>query len=235
MSHDPLEQWAVIPATGSGQRMKADRPKQYLRLGAKTILEHTLDNLLSYASLKGVVLVLSEHDPYWEALNYQHQKPVLLCSGGEHRYQSVYNGLKVLSQALQHNALVMIHDAVRPFVLHSDLDRLLEAAHSSDDGAILAAPVADTLKIAGNDLKIKQTQPREKLWRAFTPQAFQLDIIMSALKWVMEQGLPVTDDASAMELAGYEPTLVPGDGRNIKITSPEDLALAELILSLKSP
>jgi 2-C-methyl-D-erythritol 4-phosphate cytidylyltransferase len=233
MTNHVLEQWAVIPATGCGHRMLADRPKQYLPLGGKTILEQTLDRLLSYPSLKGVVLVLSEHDEHWESLNYQHSKPLLRCNGGEHRFQSVYNGLMMLSQALQHNALVLIHDAVRPFVLHTDLDRLLEAARCSDDGAILATPVADTLKLADGEQKIQQTQPREKLWRALTPQVFQLDIILSALKQVIEQALPVTDDASAMELAGYKPALIPGDGRNIKITHPEDLALAELLLSLK--
>lgn len=234
MSKYPLEHWAVIPATGTGSRMHADRPKQYLQLGSKSILEQTLENLLSYPVLKGVVLVLSEDDQYWEKLNFKHNKPVLLCNGGEHRFNSVLNGLKALSDEIQQNAMVLIHDAVRPFVLHTDLDRLLTAAHSSDDGAILAAPVADTLKLTDNNLKIQSTQPREQLWRAFTPQAFQLKIITSALESVISQKLPITDDASAMELAGYKPELVQADSRNIKITQPEDLPLAELLLSLSS-
>lgn len=224
--------WAVIPATGKGQRMQADRPKQYLQLGMKTILEHTLDNLLSHPKISGVVLVLNEDDTYWGQLDYQHEKSILLCTGGEQRFHSVFNGLKALSNQIQQNAIVLIHDAVRPLVLHVDIDRLIAAANLSDDGAILAAPVADTLKVADQNHKIQDTQARDRLWRAFTPQAFQLDIILPALESVIMKGLPVTDDASAMELAGYKPELVLGDHRNIKITHPGDLHLAELLLSI---
>ena len=231
MTGSELDFWAVIPATGKGQRMQAKRPKQYLPLGAKTILEHTLDNLLSHPQISGAVLVLNKDDGYWGQLNYQHHKPLLLCVGGEQRFHSVLNGLQTLSDKINRNAVALIHDAVRPFVLHADIDRLMTASVCGDDGAILAVPVTDTLKVADINHRIQHTQPREQLWRAFTPQAFKLDIILRALEFIIDKGLPVTDDASAMELAGYQPKLIAGDSRNIKITQPEDLQLAELLLS----
>ncbi len=222
--------WVVLPATGTGQRMNAACPKQYLKLNNKTILEHTLDNLLSYPLITGAVLVLNDSDQYWDELHYTHKKPVLLCSGGEQRHHSVFNGLKRLKQYSDNNPFVLIHDAVRPFVSHTDLDHLLIALEESDDGALLAVPVADTLKLSTDSLAVATTHPREGLWRAFTPQAFKLDKIYSALLSVINKNLEITDDASAMELAGFHPKLVQGDERNIKITTPQDLILAEHLI-----
>ena len=224
------EYWVVIPATGTGQRMKASCPKQYIKLSEKSILQHTLDNLLSYPQITGAVLVLNNNDLYWEKLDYQHDKPVLLCTGGEQRHHSVYNGLIRLEQHTKNNPFVLIHDAVRPFVSHKDLDHLLQALHDCEDGALLAVPVADTLKYADENQQVKHTHPRDNLWRAFTPQAFKLDKIVLALKHVISNNLEITDDASAMELMGACPRLVQGDGDNIKITTPQDLLLAEKIL-----
>ena len=226
----PLECWAIVPATGVGQRMQADRPKQYLMLGSKTILEHTLDNLLSHDAIMGVVLVLNPEDQYWSGLHYQHDKTILTCPGGEQRHHSVQNGLQELEDTIQHEVYVLIHDAVRPFVQHADINQLLDKMRLTDDGAILAAPVADTLKFAQTDLRINETRSREGLWRAFTPQAFKLSVIKNALEQVIQQGLKITDDASAMELSGYRPLMVDSDSRNIKITNMKDLLLAELIL-----
>jgi len=226
------EYWVVLPATGTGQRMNASCPKQYLKLNNKTILEHTLDNLLSYPLITGAVLILNDSDQYWEKLNYKHQKPVLLCSGGEQRHHSVFNGLKKLKQYTQNNPYVLIHDAVRPFVSHADLDQLLVALDESDDGALLAVPVADTLKLSTHDQAVATTHPRDGLWRAFTPQAFRLDKIYSALKKVINYNLEITDDASAVELSGFHPKLVHGDVQNIKITTPQDLILAEKLIKV---
>lgn len=221
-----LDCWAVIPATGIGQRMQADRPKQYLRLGDKTILEYTLDNLLSHPSVTGAVIILNKEDRHWAGLNYQNIKPTITCHGGYSRHHSVRNGLVELQNFLNQDALVLIHDAVRPFVQHCDIDRLIEISQSCDDGAILAAPVTDTLKISDSNSVITGTQSRDGLWRALTPQAFRLKVILQALESVIERGLEVTDDASAMELTGYHPRLVDSDVRNIKITQPQDMELA---------
>lgn len=224
------ELWAVIPATGTGKRMQANRPKQYLKVESKTILEMTLDNLLSYPAIRGVVLILHPQDCYWEGLEYRHEKTILLSAGGEQRHQSVFNGLMTLRQMVKGDPIVLIHDAVRPFVLHHDLTRLIEAVKACEDGALLAAPVADTLKLSNDQCSVLQTQSRDDLWRAFTPQAFSLSRILQALNYVIENDLVVTDDASAMELLGYHPRLVEGDHLNIKITHPKDLKIAQLLL-----
>ena len=222
--------WAVIPATGVGNRMQADRPKQYLTLGPQTILEHTLERLLSHPDIDGAVLVLNAQDEYWPALHFHHEKPLLLCTGGEQRLHSVFNGLQRLQQQSNANPLVLIHDAVRPFVAHQDLSRLIAAALQQDDGALLAAAVADTLKLADDDGKVMRTQSREKLWRALTPQAFRLELISAALRDAIDKNLPITDDASAMELAGFHPQLLASASMNFKITTPDDLLLAQHIV-----
>ncbi len=232
MSSTNPQCWAVIPATGVGSRIGADRPKQYLSLGDKTVLEHTLDNLFSFHAIDGVMLILSESDDHWPLLKYHSNKPLLTCIGGAQRHHSVFNGLSSLKSQLTADCIVMIHDAVRPFVLHQDLDLLLQVARGCEDGALLATPLADTLKKANTDLTVLSTQPREHLWRALTPQAFYLSKIYTALESILTQNLLVTDDASAMELSGYHPRLVQGDGRNIKITHPEDLRLAQVFLDM---
>ncbi len=226
------QHWVVIPATGIGQRMNASRPKQYLELSGKSILEHTLDNLLAHPEITGAILILNSQDSFWEKLQYQHTRPVLLCTGGEQRHHSVFNGLKRLLQHTADNPYVLIHDAVRPFVSHLDITNLIAALHDSKDGALLATPVSDTLKLANPAKQVTGTQPRNNLWRAFTPQAFRLNDIYTALENVINNNLEVTDDASAMELSGASPRLVEGASDNIKITTPQDLLLAEKILSV---
>jgi len=235
-----LPVWAVVPASGIGSRMRADRPKQYLPLGGRSILEHSLDRLLSHPRIEGLVIALAADDPWWPALGYHSDKPLLLCQGGAERLDSVCAALDRLDRHLQGDALVLVHDAVRPFVSHADLDRLIDQAQSGDQGALLAMPVADTLKRAeaGQHPELQQvevTVPRERLWQALTPQAFRLSLLKSALERAIAHGQKVTDDASAMELAGYSPRLVAGDRRNIKLTHPEDLLLGEWILRSLGP
>ncbi len=225
-----MQYWAVIPATGVGERMRADRPKQYLNLQGKTILEHTLDKLLDHPLISGAVIILQQQDEYWSGLNYAHAKELLIADGGEQRHHSVYSGLQVLQQHLQQDCYVLIHDAVRPFVRHKDLDALIDAVQVNDDGALLAAPVADTLKLVDESQQVDKTISRRGLWRAFTPQAFRLELITDALQHVVSSGQMITDDASAMELAGFHPKIIDADSMNIKITHPNDLAIAEWLL-----
>jgi len=125
--------------------------------------------------------------------------------------------------------IALVHDAVRPLVTHHDLDAVIDAARRNPAGAILATPVADTLKQQNDNMEIAATHSREGLWRALTPQVFHLQPLLNALKKVIDDGQPVTDDAEAMELLGYTPALVAGSAQNLKITNPEDLALAEKI------
>jgi 2-C-methyl-D-erythritol 4-phosphate cytidylyltransferase len=230
MSVDSFPVWAVIPATGIGNRMQADRPKQYLKLGEQSILQHTLDRLLSHPQIDGAILVLHSQDQYWNELNYRSAKPLLVCTGGAQRHHSVFNGLQLLGQQSVVNPLVLIHDAVRPFVSHDDLSRLIELAVLQQDGALLATAVADTLKLADETPRVIATQSRKNLWRALTPQAFRLAAIQPALQSAIEKNLSITDDASAMELAGFHPQLVSSASMNFKITTPDDLLLAQFIV-----
>jgi 2-C-methyl-D-erythritol 4-phosphate cytidylyltransferase len=221
--------WAVIPAAGSGSRMQSEMPKQYLRFQGKTIIEHCLDRLLSHPAIDGAVLVLSENDRYWETLDYQAEKPLFIATGGAERQHSVYNGLALLQYRQGNEAIVLVHDAVRPLVRHADLDRLIDAARAHEAGAILAVPVADTLKIEGEHHVVSGTLPRDRLWRAQTPQAFHLQPLLNALKKLIDENRMVTDEAAAIEEAGFAPLLVEGSADNLKITVPADLALAEQV------
>jgi 2-C-methyl-D-erythritol 4-phosphate cytidylyltransferase len=224
------ECWALLPASGKGKRMGADRPKQYLEVAGQPILQHTLERLLSHPGIDGVVLVLAADDQFWPGLGLQFDKPVILAEGGAERFLSVRNGLARLAEQCTADALVLIHDAVRPLVTHHDLDRLIEQASLAPDGALLATPVADTLKRDDGSGRVVATQDRRHLWRACTPQAFSLELILQALDDAIAQGLLLTDDASAMEAAGYRPKLVQCDPSNFKITHPSDIRLAEVLL-----
>ena len=209
--------------------MQSETPKQYLPFQGKTILEHCLDRLLSHPRIDGAILVLAEDDNYWEALEYQAEKPLFTAHGGAERQHSVHNGLTTLQYRQGNDAIVAVHDAVRPLVRHADLDRLFEVARNHEAGAVLASPLADTLKLEGEQGEINSTLSRKGLWRALTPQVFHLHPLLNALGKVIEEGQEITDEASAIELAGYAPLLIEGSADNLKITTPSDMALAEQI------
>jgi 2-C-methyl-D-erythritol 4-phosphate cytidylyltransferase len=224
-----LPVWAIIPAAGVGRRMQGEIPKQYLRFHGKSIIEHCLDRLLSHPEIAGAVIVLQEQDEHWQRLEYQAEKPVFTTAGGAQRHDSVYSGLTTLQYRCGNEVIALVHDAVRPLVTHRDLDRVIEAARHNPAGAILATPVADTLKQQNERMEIAATHPRDGLWRALTPQVFHLQPLLNALKKAIDNRQPVTDDAQAVELLGYTPALVAGSAQNLKITNPGDLALAEKI------
>lgn len=222
--------WAVIPAAGVGRRMQADRPKQYLELHGKTVLEHTLGIFLDHPRIEGVVVALTQGDPYWPALGLGHPGLVTV-EGGEERCHSVLNALEWLRQTAHESDWVMVHDAARPCLRHGDIDRLMGQLADHPVGGLLGVPVADTLKRTGADDVVTETVPREHLWRALTPQMFRLGALHRALSDALQKGWLVTDDASAMELAGMAPKMIEGHGDNIKITRPADLSLAERYLA----
>ncbi|MCZ6488702.1 MAG: 2-C-methyl-D-erythritol 4-phosphate cytidylyltransferase [Gammaproteobacteria bacterium] len=222
--------WAIVPASGVGHRMQGQKPKQYLPLDGKTIIEHTLDRLLSFDGIDGVVLVLRPDDRDWQTINYQSEKPLITTSGGELRQHSVFNGLVKLLEQNFDDPYAMVHDAVRPLVCHADLRKLIEAAIDHSAGALLALPITDTLKHQDQDSNIDRTVPRAGLWRAFTPQLFKAKLLHRALEQVIKNDREVTDDASAIESLGLRPRLVECNAENIKITWPEDLSLATQIL-----
>jgi 2-C-methyl-D-erythritol 4-phosphate cytidylyltransferase len=221
--------WAVIPAAGIGSRMGSAIPKQYLGFHGKTVIEHTLDRLLAQTEIDGAILVLDEDDRRWERLGYEASKPLFIAAGGNERQHSVYSGLTTLQYRCGDDCIALVHDAVRPLVSSRDLSRVIQAAREHPAGAILAAPVTDTLKLENRNGEIGSTLSREGLWRALTPQVFHLQPLLQAHKRVIDEERQVTDDAEAVELAGYAPRLVSGSAINLKITMPEDLSLAEAL------
>ncbi|KIQ98170.1 2-C-methyl-D-erythritol 4-phosphate cytidylyltransferase [Lysobacter sp. A03] len=224
--------WAIIPAAGRGARFGGDVPKQYLQIAGQPLIAHALDALLSHPRIAGAMVALAADDRHWPGWTIRHGKPVLCCVGGGERADSVRAALQALP-ASPEDSLVLVHDAARPNLHASDLDRLLQAATQDRDGAILAAPIRDTLKRAGGDGRITATEPRAALWRALTPQAFRRGLLTAALLDARNGGVPVTDEAMAVELAGLRPRLVEGREDNLKVTTPADRDLAEFLLSLR--
>lgn len=223
--------WAVVPAAGRGARFGSAVPKQYLHAAGRPLIEHVLDTLLAHPGVAGVVVALSADDERWPGWTSMHGKPVLRCVGGGERADSVLAALEALPADVPAHALVLVHDAARPNLAAADLGRLIDAATVCADGAILGAPVRDTLKRAGGDGRIASTEPRDGLWRAFTPQAFRRDALTDALRNARAAGVQVTDEAMAMERMGAHPLLVEGREDNLKVTTPADLALADYLLS----
>jgi len=220
---------AVVPAAGIGSRMLSECPKQYLSIGDKTILEHSLDALLAHPAVTRVIVALSPQDVHFATLPAARDPRIVQVVGGTQRADSVLAGLKAAGRA----QWVLVHDAARPCLHQSDLSRLLALTGHSRVGGILAAPVRDTMKRArpGCADSIDHTVERESLWHALTPQLFPLALLRECLERALREGATITDEASALEYCGYHPELVSGRSDNLKVTRPEDLALAEFYLT----
>lgn len=227
--------WAVVPAAGRGARFGGEVPKQYLEVGGEPLLAHTLRALLTHPNVHGAVVVLAPDDTRWPGWTEIAGKPVATCAGGDARADSVLAGLDALPPEVRMDDFVLVHDAARPNLALADLDQLLERGRADPVGAILAAPVRDTLKRAGDDGGIDGTQLRERLWRALTPQLFRRLQLGRALQAAREAGVEVTDESMAMERQGLRPLLVEGSEDNFKITTPADLARFEFVLSRRQP
>lgn len=219
--------WAVMPAAGSGSRMSRDEKKQFLSLHGRSLLEWSTASLLVEPSIRVCMVVLPE--PEFSACRASYSDPRLQCClGGATRANSVLNGLVALPA--EDDDWVLVHDAARPCLPLVDLRRLIDRVQASAIGGLLAQPVTDTLKRAGPDGRVNATVSREGLWRAQTPQMFRVSELRSALTSALENDLTVTDEASAMELAGFRVQLVEGSAANLKVTFPQDLAMAEFLL-----
>ncbi len=213
----------VIPAAGIGKRMGATIPKQYLMLDDATIIEHTINKFTTLPFVNNIVVVLDKDDAFFSKLKFNIKK-IVIAQGGKERADSVLNGLAITT-----TEFVLVHDAARPLVNKEDIIKLVQEA-STDDGGILAVKVADTLKEGGANREIVATRPRDNLYRALTPQYFKRQLLINAYQEANKKGLILTDDASAMELSGFSPKLVLGSSLNIKITEPDDLILARMII-----
>jgi 2-C-methyl-D-erythritol 4-phosphate cytidylyltransferase len=223
--------WAVVPAAGRGTRFGGDVPKQYVEVAGEPLLAHSLRALLVHPAVEGAVVVLAADDTLWPGWNTFVDKPIVACIGGDARADSVLAGLSALPDSVRADDFVLVHDAARPNLGLGDLDQLLERGRNDPVGAILAAPVRDTLKRAGDDGGIDGTQPRERLWRALTPQLFRRLQLTRALEAARRDGLAVTDESMAMEQQGLRPLLVEGSDDNFKVTTPADLARFAFILA----
>lgn len=229
----------IVPAAGVGARMQANCPKQYLKIGPKTILEHTLDKLLAHPRVGKIILALSEDDGYFDALAIANDPRVIRVKGGKERADSVLAGLHYLAQEQAMNQCnlnpwVLVHDAARPCVKLQDISCLIEHCEQQQVGGILAMRVKDTMKRSNDKNQVLKTVPRDDLWHALTPQMFPVQTLIQAIESGMNQYKTITDEASAMEMSGFKVALIAGNASNIKITHPEDLALAEFYLQCES-
>lgn len=216
--------WAVIPAAGVGARMAADRPKQYLQLGGRTILEHSLDCFLDHPSLKGLVVSIAADDPFWPGLACARDPRIQRAAGGRERADSVLNALLLLhAQGAADGDWVLVHDAARPNLSRDDLDSLLLELADDPVGGLLAVPARDTLKRADANGRVEATVDRSTIWQAYTPQMFRLGALHRALADSLVADVAITDEASAIEWSGQAPRLIEGRSDNIKVTRPEDL------------
>lgn len=215
---------AIIPASGVGSRMNAPLPKQYLKIHGKTILEHTLKPFIEHAQITKIIVAVSKQDPFYKQITLLNHPKIQIVFGGETRANSVYNALVQLNE----NDWALVHDAARPCLKRSDLDKILQI--TDENGGILATPAIDTMKRADGN-QIAHTEDRATLWHALTPQFFNADLLRSALTQAFDQNAVITDEASAMEYIGFKPLLITGRSDNLKVTRPEDLALAEFYLS----
>ena len=222
--------WVVVPAAGSGSRFGGALPKQYLEIYGRSVLQHTLDRLARHPRVSGLMVALAGGDRHWPGWRELHGKPVATCVGGGVRAASVLAALAALPPMVRERDWVLVHDAARPCLRHDDLDRLLDHGCAHGVGAILASPVRDTLKRASERGEIVGSEPRERLWRALTPQLFRRATLQRAIEAGLAEGRELTDEAMAIERLGLAPLLVEGAEDNIKITTPADLAYAEFLL-----
>jgi 2-C-methyl-D-erythritol 4-phosphate cytidylyltransferase len=237
--------WCVVPAAGRGARFGADVPKQYQMLAGKPMLLRTIERLATHPRITGIVVAIAADDPHWAEIEAAAlrtgvrngepgptlQRPALrTATGGEQRADSVLAGLRALRGNIGDEDFVLVHDAARPCVRVDDISRLLDLAIPAG-GGLLAAPLRDTLKRADGSGRVAATEPRDSRWRALTPQLFRYGELIAALESACAAGIDATDEAMAMERAGHRPLLVEGSEGNIKVTTPDDLALAAFILA----
>ncbi|MCO6556749.1 MAG: 2-C-methyl-D-erythritol 4-phosphate cytidylyltransferase [Gilliamella sp.] len=224
---------AIVPAAGVGCRMNSQIPKQYLKVGSKTVLEHTLNKLLTHPQIAQVIVVISSKDNIFNTLSIAQHDKIKVALGGKTRADSVLAGLKLLND----EQWALVHDAARPCVTHCDITRLIETVTTKKQGGILATRVSDTIKRAcqNNDTIIDYSEDRTYLWGAATPQLFNAGELKSCLQQALNDHVAITDEASAIEYCGGHPLLIECRGDNIKITRPEDLALATFYLTKQIP
>ncbi|MDO8414415.1 MAG: 2-C-methyl-D-erythritol 4-phosphate cytidylyltransferase [Gallionellaceae bacterium] len=223
------EFFAIVPAAGSGSRMGEELPKQYLMLAGQPMIAHSITALCTAPEINIVFVVLAPDDDYWHRYDWSRfgDKLQPLFCGATTRAGSVLNGLRAAE--LEPDDWVLVHDAARPCLSQAQLARLIAEVQDDKVGGLLAVPLADTLKRADTGQRVARTEDRKSLWQAQTPQMFRSGLLLQALRTTFD----VTDDASAIEALGFYPKLVASDPTNFKVTYPQDMLLAELLLQRK--
>ncbi len=240
-----MRYWLVMPAAGASERFGGPTPKQYVALAGRTVIEWSLAPFLADERCAGAVVALAAPDERWTQVAARLRAPaggaplVSTCTGGAQRCLSVRLALATLSARAAHDDWVLVHDAARPCLERTDLDRLIAALAAHALGGLLAAPVADTLKRgapdggAGAAVPVMQTVDRTALWRALTPQMFRYGRLCAALDAAQAAGRFPSDEAQALEWLGERPLLVAGSPSNLKITGAAELTLAAAILQVR--
>lgn len=227
---------ALIPAAGMGKRMGASINKQYLTLAGMPIVARTIAVFENSPAIAAIYLVIPEDEiPYCHehvVAAYGFRKVVAIVPGGRERQNSVMNGLNAIHRNISGDAVILVHDGVRPLVTEQLIQESIEVA-CQHDGALVAVPVKDTIKTVADGI-VTGTPPRDSLWQAQTPQTFRFSVLFNACRAAERDGYIGTDDASIVEQYGGAVHIVKGDYRNIKITTPEDLILAEAFLKAQS-
>jgi len=230
----PARIWAVVPAGGTGSRMNAVTPKQYMHVGGRTVIEQSLARICQCPLVDRVVIGIAKADLNWSELDFKNEKLAGVVEAGTERVDTVENCLQFIVEQGGEDDWALVHDAARPCVRVSDINRLVETVIGCVDGGILALPLSDTIKRGGHSSAagiVLETVPRDGLWRAMTPQLFKVGELLSAIQRARVNGLSLTDEASAMEVTGAQTILVPCSPDNIKITLPQDIQFAEMILN----
>lgn len=223
--------WAIVPAAGLGQRMGKELPKQYLTVAGKAILERTIERLLSIKSITTIVVVLHKDDQHFEALANAKNPRVITTLGGQERCDSVLSALISLSDKVSNGDRVLVHDAARCCILPTCIEHLITTFKNDKVGGLLGVPVSDTLKRVSNTNKAMQTLDRNTIWQAQTPQLFPYSLLKNSLEKALADQQKITDEASAMEYCGFQPQMVMGHYDNIKVTHPDDIAIASAIIN----
>jgi 2-C-methyl-D-erythritol 4-phosphate cytidylyltransferase len=225
--------WAVLPAAGTGSRFGGDTPKQYLMLGHHMVIQHSVNRLCHHVPLAACVIALSAIDDFAQTLDYDVPERLRFVTGGAERMDSVLAGLEALAECAEPDDWILVHDVARPCIHPDTLKKLVSQLKDDPVGGLLAVPVRDTLK-RGKDGNVEVTVPRDGLWQCQTPQMFRFGLLLDALRLAKADGVLVTDEAAAMERVGHRIRLIEGRSDNIKITYPDDLALALAIMQGQS-
>jgi 2-C-methyl-D-erythritol 4-phosphate cytidylyltransferase len=223
--------WIIVPAAGAGRRFGSETPKQYLPLLESTVIQCTLDRLSQLENVSKIVVPINPDDLQAQTFTYQSPEKLQFVAGGVERSDSVLAGLNAIRDKAQDDDWVLVHDVARPCVRLSDIRHLIDTLAEDEVGGLLANQVRDTIKqTAAHHFRVGTTIPRNNLWKALTPQMFRFGLLHQALTRAKRYKVSVTDESSAIEALGYQPMLVLGAYDNLKITYPEDLALADYLL-----